>query len=104
MVTEIYNIMPTREDALALFPEGYSPTEIEIEKKLEALIISYNNRSNNSYGYSEAIMGRKAEYPSLEEQLDKLFHDIDGGLLGEDAKTGSLYLALKAVKDNNPKP
>ena len=96
--------MPTREDALALFPEGYNPTEIEIEKKLEAMIISYNNRTNNSYEYSEAIMGRKAEYPSLEEQLDKLFHDIDGGLLGEDAKTGSLYLALKEVKDDNPKP
>ena len=35
---------------------------------------------------------------------EKLFHDIDDGLLGEDAKTGSLYLALKEVKDNNPKP
>ena len=93
--------MPTREDALALFPEGYSPTEIEIEKKLEALIISYNNRSNNSYGYSEAIMGRKAEYPSLEEQLDLLFKDIDNDTLD---KTGDFYTKLKAVKDNNPKP
>lgn len=93
--------MPTREDALALFPEGYSPTEIEIEKKLEALIISYNNRSNNSYGYSEAIMGRKAEYPSLEEQLDLLFKDIDNDTLD---KTGDFYTKLKTVKDNNPKP
>ena len=93
--------MPTREDALALFPEGYSPTEIEIEKKLEALIISYNNRSNNSYEYSEAIMGRKAEYPSLEQQLDLLFKDIDNDTLD---KTGDFYTTLKAVKDNNPKP
>ena len=93
--------MPTREDALALFPEGYSPTEIEIEKKLEALIISYNNRSNNSYEYSEAIMGRKAEYPSLEQQLDLLFKDIDNDTLD---KTGNFYTTLKAVKDNNPKP
>jgi len=93
--------MPTREDALALFPEGYNPTEIEIEKKLEALIISYNNRSNNSYEYSEAIMGRKAEYPSLEEQLDLLFKDIDNDTLD---KTGDFYTKLKTVKDNNPKP
>ena len=93
--------MPTREDALALFPEGYNPTEIEIEKKLEALIISYNNRTNNSYEYSEAIMGRKAEYPSLEEQLDLLFKDIDNDTLD---KTGDFYTKLKAVKDNNPKP
>ena len=47
---------------------------------------------------------RKIAYPVIAEQLDKLFHDIDGGLLGEDAKTGSLYLALKEVKDYNPKP
>jgi len=93
--------MPTREDALALFPEGYNPTELEIEKKLEALIISYNNRTNNSYEYSEAIMGRKAEYPSLEEQLDLLFKDIDNDTLD---KTGDFYTKLKAVKDNNPKP
>jgi hypothetical protein len=93
--------MPTREDALALFPEGYNPTELEIEKKLEALIISYNNRTNNSYEYSEAIMGRKAEYPSLEEQLDLLFKDIDNDTLD---KTGDFYTKLKTVKDNNPKP
>ena len=47
---------------------------------------------------------RANAYPQIAEQLDKLFHDIDGGLLGEDAKTGSLYLALKEVKDDNPKP
>ena len=28
--------MPTREDALALFPEGYNPTEIEIEKEIRS--------------------------------------------------------------------
>ena len=53
----------------------------------------------NGYKYDRAN-----SYPQIAEQLDKLFHDIDGGLLGEDAKTGSLYLALKEVKDDNPKP
>ena len=45
-----------------------------------------------------------AGYGNFGEQLDKLYHDIDGGLLGEDAKTGSWYLAIKEVKDDNPKP
>jgi len=57
------------------------------------------DEESNGYKYDRANA-----YPQLAEQLDKLFHDIDGGLLGEDAKTGSLYLALKEVKDNNPKP
>lgn len=93
--------MPTREDALALFPEGYIPSEKEIEKKLEGLIIAYNDVENSSYEYSEAIEGRKLEYPSLEEQLDLLFKDIDNDTLD---KTGAFYTALKSVKDNNPKP
>ena len=43
-------------------------------------------------------------YGTFGDQLDMLFKDIDAGLLGEDAKTGSWYLAVKEVKDNNPKP
>jgi len=57
------------------------------------------DEESNGYKYDRANA-----YPQIAEQLDKLFHDIDGGLLGEDAKTGSLYLALKEVKDDNPKP
>jgi hypothetical protein len=93
--------MPTREDALALFPEGYVPSEKEIEKKLEQLIIAYNDVENSSYEYSEAIENRKLQYPSVEQQLDLLFKDIDNDTLD---KTGDFYTKLKTVKDNNPKP
>jgi hypothetical protein len=40
-------------------------------------------------------------YPSISDQLDKLFHDIDDGKLD---KTGSWYLAIKATKDKYTKP
>lgn len=46
---------------------------------------------------------RKKYYTSLSEQLDLLWHDIDAGKFGNDAKTGSFYLARKAVKDKYPK-
>ena len=42
-------------------------------------------------------------YPLLTEQLDALWHDIDDGKLGDAAKTGTWYLACKAVKDKYPK-
>jgi len=35
-------------------------------------------------------------YPSIPDQLDKLYHDIDDGKLD---KTGTWYLAIKATKD-----
>ena len=41
---------------------------------------------------------RKPEYPSLEEQLDLLWHAIDKGKLN---KTSDFYKKLKAVKENN---
>lgn len=43
------------------------------------------------------------EYPELPEQLDKLYHDVDGGKFGADAKTGTWFTAVKKVKDDFPK-
>jgi hypothetical protein len=45
---------------------------------------------------------RKEYYQDLGEQLDKLYHDIDDGKLGEDAKTSAFFLGRKAVKDKYP--
>ncbi len=42
-------------------------------------------------------------YSLLKEQLDLLYHDIDSGKFGADAKTGNFYLSRKAVKDKYPK-
>ncbi len=36
-------------------------------------------------------------------QLDMLWHDIDDGKFGDDAKTGSFYTFIKDIKDANPK-
>jgi len=41
-------------------------------------------------------------YPIGSEQLDALWHDVHNGLFGESAKTGTWYLAVKAVKDKYP--
>ena len=36
-------------------------------------------------------------------ELDLLWHDIDDGKLGADAKTGGFYTTIKAIKDKYPK-
>lgn len=46
----------------------------------------------------------KPSYPSIGQQLDMLYKDIDSGKFGEDAKTSSFYLSIKDVKDSSPKP
>ena len=49
-------------------------------------------------------ISREINYPSLPEQFDQLFRDITAGKFGDDAKTGEWYIAIKNVKDSNPKP
>ena len=44
---------------------------------------------------------RMLAFPSLGEQLDLLYHDIENGKLD---KTGEFYKAIKVVKDAHPKP
>lgn len=48
-------------------------------------------------------IAREKLYVKLADQLDMLYKDIDAGLLGEDAKTGAFYTAIKTVKDAHPK-
>ena len=42
---------------------------------------------------------RKESYPEIGAQLDSLWHDIDSGLLGENAKSGKFYQTIKKTKD-----
>lgn len=44
---------------------------------------------------------RQSAYPPIEEQLDKLYHDINNGTLDT---TGEFFTALNTVKTDNPKP
>ena len=59
-------------------------------------------KTANKYKNDRTTFGVKT-YPQISEQLDQLFRDITTGRFGDDAKTGEWYLAIKAVKDANPK-
>jgi hypothetical protein len=45
---------------------------------------------------------RKAEYPDIPSQLDKLYDDMDDGIIP--GKLGSWFLEIKAIKEKYPKP
>lgn len=58
---------------------------------------------NININIDTTLLKRQKYYPNPLDQLDALWHDIDEGKLGADAKTGTWYLAVKAVKDKYPK-
>ena len=71
-------------------------TDAEYEQAIEDLAQSKLDEQDNGYKRS-----RLDSYGSWNDQLDKLWHDIDQEKLD---KTGSWYKAVKKVKDDNPKP
>tara|TARA_B100000405_G_C16406739_1_gene308839 strand:- start:241 stop:525 length:285 start_codon:yes stop_codon:yes gene_type:complete len=49
-------------------------------------------------------VGTTSGYISLENQLDQLYHDINAGKFGADAKTGEWFIGITSVKTAFPKP
>ena len=45
-----------------------------------------------------AGVGTTAGYKSISNQLDQLYHDIDAGKFGSDAKTGVWFVGISSVK------
>lgn len=46
---------------------------------------------------------RQNSYPTIGEQFDLIFHDIDNGVFGESAKNSSFFKAIKEIKNKIPK-
>jgi len=69
-------------------------------KPTDSQIASYETAGNTAESNAAIDSKRIKEYLSWNEQLDKLWHDIDDGKLD---KTGSWYKHIKAVKDANSK-
>ena len=49
-------------------------------------------------------IGSTSGYVHVKEQLDQLYHDINAGKFGADAKTGNWFVGITSVKTNIPKP
>ena len=70
------------------------------EARLTAKEAATEYKENRICGIGTTISG----YGSIGEQLDKLYHDINAGKFGEDAKTGEWFVGITSVKTANPKP
>ena len=95
----------TWDDAkVKLYKEGSGPYiktwTYSFSKPTDSQIASYETAGNTAETLSGVLEKRKTEYLTWQEQLDKLYHDIDDGKLD---KTGSWYTHIKAVKDANSK-
>ena len=74
----------------------------EIDK---ATILAKKAEIDTEWSKNKYQRDRKEEFRqlSIATELDLLWHDIDDGKLGADAKTGGFYTTIKALKDKYPK-
>ena len=73
---------------LIVIDGGSKPTELDCTNGLAALQAAWD-LENNSYKSQ-----RRAEYPSIEDQLDTIYH----------SGVASWKTTIKAIKDKYPKP
>jgi len=71
-----------------------------LDKPTDSQLNSYETAGNTRETNDTVLFKRKIEYLSWQEQLDKLYHDINDDKLD---KNGSWYKHIKAVKDANSK-
>ena len=98
----IYNTHPnvkSIDDGLGAFDENGNSVTIDEAKVAEEI-----KRLQADYDSKQYQRDRADAYPDLKEQLDLLWHAIDGDKFNVKSKETDFYKKLKAVKDANPKP
>jgi len=77
---------------------GSKPTEKECTDGLAAMQAAWDEK-NKQYKIQRVVgVGTTAGYESISNQLDQLYHDIDAGKFGSDAKTGVWFVGITSVK------
>ena len=77
---------------------GSKPSESDCTTGLAALQSAWDEKNKQYKLERVAGVGTTAGYESISNQLDQLYHDIDAGKFGSDAKTGVWFVGISSVK------
>ena len=71
-----------------------------VQSNVDAARVELNKLN---YRIDRAGIGTDNGYPDIGVQLDQLWHDINDGKFGADAKTGEWFVGISSVKTIFPK-
>ena len=77
---------------------GSKPSESDCTTGLAAMQSTWDEENKQYKLERVAGVGTTAGYESISNQLDQLYHDIDAGKFGSDAKTGVWFVGISSVK------
>jgi hypothetical protein len=119
--------LKTKKSRLILMPDGhkmflsvldsdgntFQPTpeiiQVDIDNGVvqeldeDYLVYIDNNDLTSAIPFEQYSSLRKQEYKEIKEQLDSLWHDVDSGVFGDNAKNSNWYKGIKAIKEKYPK-
>jgi hypothetical protein len=119
--------LKTKKSRLILMPDGhkmflsvldsdgntFQPTpeiiQVDIDNGVvqeldeDYLVYIDNNDLTSAIPFEQYSSLRKQEYKEIKEQLDSLWHDVDSGIFGDNAKNSNWYKGIKAIKEKYPK-
>ena len=82
---------------------GITTTESLSDAEIAANNAYLVERAKTDYIRKRTGIGTSS-YPTIGEQLDQLYRDINAGKFGSDAKTGEWFVGISSVKTAFPKP
>ena len=74
------------------------------QSKIDAARVTLDSEAAAIKYQTDRTTDGSTTYVTIGNQLDQLYHDINAGKFGSDAKTGEWFVGISSVKTANPKP
>ena len=74
------------------------------QSKIDAARVTLDSEAAAVKYKTDRTTDGSTTYDTIGNQLDQLYHDINAGKFGSDAKTGEWFVGISSVKTANPKP
>ena len=74
------------------------------QSKIDAARVTLDSEAAAIKYQTDRTTDGSTTYDTIGNQLDQLYHDINAGKFGSDAKTGEWFVGISSVKTANPKP
>ena len=74
------------------------------QSKIDAARVTLDSEAAAIKYQTDRTTDASTTYDTIGNQLDQLYHDINAGKFGSDAKTGEWFVGISSVKTANPKP
>ena len=74
------------------------------QSKIDAARVTLDSEAAAIKYQTDRTTAGSTTYDTIGNQLAQLYHDINAGKFGSDAKTGEWIVGISSVKTANPKP